>query len=78
MKKYVFIINKMQCGEVFAKLISSFKEAQELVDEYINQLNREYDVEFKNVELMEYFDKKSEYNCITLDDGSIIEVIKLS
>ena len=77
MKKYVFI-NKMQCGEVFAKLISSFKEAQELVNEYINQLNREYNAEFKSIELMEYFDKKNEYNCITLDDGSIIEVIKLS
>ena len=82
-KKYVYI-NKMQCGEVSCKIISSFEEAQKLVDEYIDMLNEEVmmdeqtdEVRFAKIDLEDYFVKESNYNTVTLDDGSIIEVIEI-
>jgi len=83
MKKYAYI-NKMQYGEVSCKIISSFEEAQKLVDDYIDMLNEEVmmdkqtdEVRFEKIRLEEYFSKNSNYNTVTLDDGSIIEVIEI-
>ena len=83
MKKFVYI-NKMQCGEVSCKLISSFEEAQELVNDYIDMLNEEVmmdeqtdEVRFEKIKLENYFSTNSNYNVVTLDDGSIIEVIEI-
>lgn len=83
MKKYVYI-NKMQCGEVSCKLVSSLKEAQALVDDYIDMINEEImieeqidEVRYLNIDLEDYFDKSDNYNTVTLDDGSIIEFIKI-
>lgn len=83
MKRYVYI-NKMQCGEVSCKLISSFEEAQALVDDYIDMLNEEVmmeeqtdEIRFEKIKLEDYFLKNSNYNTVTLDDGSIVEVIEI-
>jgi len=78
MRKYVHI-NKMQCGEVSCKIISSFEEAQKLVDDYIDMLNEEQtnEIRFEKINLKDYFSKNSNYNTVTLDDGSIIEVIEI-
>jgi len=78
MKKYVYI-NKMQNGEISCKIISSFKEAQKLVDDYIDMLNEEQtnEIKFEKINLKDYFSENSNYNTVTLDDGSIIEVIEI-
>lgn len=81
--EYVYI-NKMQCGEVSCKVISSFEEAQALADDYIDMLNENVmmdeqtdEVRFSKINLEEYFEKDNNYNVVTLNDGSIIELIEI-